>query len=84
MAAHSFSNSCIVLILPFVVAYVAPNNTREEWARILVFVAALVVTAILFFDFTAEASPRPWVSFLIVGNRHAEITKLLFWASYQK
>ncbi|KAI6190591.1 Sodium-dependent phosphate transport protein 1 [Aphelenchoides bicaudatus] len=60
MATFGFTNSIIVLILPFVVTFVAPDNTREEWRRILVFIAALVITAILFFDWTAEATPRPW------------------------
>jgi hypothetical protein len=41
-------------------AYVAPDNSREQWTRILIFVAVVVVVAILFFDFTAEATPRPW------------------------
>lgn len=60
MAVHSFTNSCIVLLLPFIVDFVAPDNTREQWAKILIFIAALVVGAIIFFDFTAEATPRPW------------------------
>jgi uncharacterized membrane protein len=60
MATHSFTNSLIVLLLPALVAFVAPDNTREEWARILIFVAVLVVTAIFLFDLTAQATPRPW------------------------
>lgn len=60
MAIHQFTNSCIVLLLPFLVAYIAPDSTREQWAQILVFIAVLVVAAILFFDLNAEATERAW------------------------
>ncbi|KAI6237748.1 Vesicular glutamate transporter 2 [Aphelenchoides besseyi] len=60
MAMHSFSNSCIVLILPALVRLLAPNNSAEEWARLLVLIAVIVAVAIVIFDVTAQATPRKW------------------------
>lgn len=60
MACHQFTNSMIILILPGLVALIAPDNTRSQWARILIGISILVVTAIIFFDFTAEGTSRKW------------------------
>ncbi|KAI6199360.1 Vesicular glutamate transporter 2 [Aphelenchoides besseyi] len=60
MAMHSFSNSCIVLVLPGLVRLLAPNNSAEEWARLLVLIAVIVAAAIVIFDITAQATPRRW------------------------
>ncbi|KAI6230826.1 hypothetical protein M3Y99_01027600 [Aphelenchoides fujianensis] len=53
---------CIVLLLPALVSFVAPDHSREQWARILIFVSLLVASAIVFFDITARATPRKWAT----------------------
>ncbi|KAI6219945.1 MFS domain-containing protein [Aphelenchoides besseyi] len=60
MAIHQFTNSLIILLLPPIVFFIAPDGTREQWARILISISVLVVVAILFFDCTARGTTRKW------------------------
>ncbi|KAI6230081.1 Sodium-dependent phosphate transport protein 1 [Aphelenchoides fujianensis] len=60
MAMHQFTNSLIILLLPALVVLLAPDNSRAQWARILVTISVLVVVAIVFFDVTAEGTSREW------------------------
>uniref|UniRef100_A0A1I7S7S3 MFS domain-containing protein n=1 Tax=Bursaphelenchus xylophilus TaxID=6326 RepID=A0A1I7S7S3_BURXY len=60
MALNSFTNSTIVLILPFVIEFLAPDNTRAQWTRVLVGITVIVVSFTLVFDFNAKGEPRPW------------------------
>ncbi|KAI6230439.1 hypothetical protein M3Y99_01063100 [Aphelenchoides fujianensis] len=62
MALNSLSTSFAILLLPPAITHFAPSNSREEWTRILVFIAVFCCIVTLIFDFTAEGEPRPWVS----------------------
>ncbi|KAL7071924.1 hypothetical protein ACQ4LE_008611 [Meloidogyne hapla] len=55
-----FACSSIIILIPILVSFLAPDNRPEQWTRIFLIVAVVVVFCVLFFDCTAEASPRPW------------------------
>ena len=38
----------------------APDNTQQQWGRIFITIAAVVVAATMVFNFTVEVDPRPW------------------------
>lgn len=60
MALNSFTNSSIVLILPFAIELLAPQNTRAQWTTILIGITVIVVVFTLVFDYNAKGEPRPW------------------------
>ncbi|CAD5207078.1 unnamed protein product [Bursaphelenchus okinawaensis] len=60
MAINGFSNSAIVLALPGIVTLFAPNNSKEEWSRLFIFVCVLVFIVTIVFDATAQVTPRSW------------------------
>ncbi|KAI6230260.1 Sodium-dependent phosphate transport protein 1 [Aphelenchoides fujianensis] len=62
MAVNQLFASFGLLVLPPIVAAVAPHNTREEWALLLVGTALFVLATTAFFDLTATATPRPWAT----------------------
>ncbi|KAI6207187.1 Major facilitator superfamily MFS-1 domain containing protein [Aphelenchoides fujianensis] len=76
MAVNQLLASFGLLVLPPIVAAVAPHNTREEvssrrggvssrcfqWALLLVGTALFVLATTAFFDLTATATPRPWAT----------------------
>uniref|UniRef100_A0A914MWX4 Major facilitator superfamily (MFS) profile domain-containing protein n=1 Tax=Meloidogyne incognita TaxID=6306 RepID=A0A914MWX4_MELIC len=55
-----FACSSIIILIPILVSFLAPDNRPEQWTRIFIIVAVVVVCCVVFFDCTAEASPRPW------------------------
>ncbi|KAI6181622.1 hypothetical protein M3Y98_00848900 [Aphelenchoides besseyi] len=61
MSLNSLSTSFVILLLPPAMSHFAPRNSREEWTKILVFIAVFCCTTTLIFDLTAQATPRPWV-----------------------
>lgn len=60
MAWESILSSVTTLLLPLAIDLAAPNNRVDEWARILIGIAAFeTVTIVLFFLF-CDTKPRPW------------------------
>ena len=55
-----FINSVIVLVLPFFVKFLAPDNTPDQWARIFYIISAVIFVALMIFNFTCKAEPRKW------------------------
>ncbi|KAI6238610.1 Sodium-dependent phosphate transport protein 1 [Aphelenchoides fujianensis] len=62
IAVNQLLASFGLLVLPPIVAAVAPHNTRQEWAFLLVGTALFVLATTAFFDLTATATPRPWAT----------------------
>uniref|UniRef100_A0A7E4W9P6 MFS domain-containing protein n=1 Tax=Panagrellus redivivus TaxID=6233 RepID=A0A7E4W9P6_PANRE len=60
LAMNTFIVSAVMLIFPPIVSYLTPDNTPEQWAWVFYGVAFIVTTTAIFFNFTAQASPRPW------------------------
>uniref|UniRef100_A0A7E4ZWQ7 MFS domain-containing protein n=1 Tax=Panagrellus redivivus TaxID=6233 RepID=A0A7E4ZWQ7_PANRE len=60
MTVMSFIVSVIILILPYAVMFIAPDNTRSQWAIIFLGSAGLITFTTMFFNFTAQAETRPW------------------------
>uniref|UniRef100_A0A915CSJ0 Major facilitator superfamily (MFS) profile domain-containing protein n=1 Tax=Ditylenchus dipsaci TaxID=166011 RepID=A0A915CSJ0_9BILA len=59
MALSALTASIVVLLIPPGVSLLAPNNSTQEWSRIFLGIAVIVVVTIIIFDVTAEVDPRP-------------------------
>ena len=60
MTIMGFLNSVVVLILPFFVKFLAPDNTPDQWARIFYIISAAIFIALMIFNLTCKAEPRKW------------------------
>uniref|UniRef100_A0A915DHH8 Major facilitator superfamily (MFS) profile domain-containing protein n=1 Tax=Ditylenchus dipsaci TaxID=166011 RepID=A0A915DHH8_9BILA len=60
MAFTALTCSIILLVMPLGVSILAPNNSTDEWSKIFLIIAVVVVITTLIFDFTAQVDPRPW------------------------
>ena len=56
----SLVNSVVILILPFIVSLVAPDNTESQWTIVFYILAVIVFVAMMFFNFVCEVEPRSW------------------------
>ena len=56
----SLVNSVVILILPFIVSLIAPDNTDSQWAVVFYALAVVVFVAMMFFNFVCEVEPRSW------------------------
>uniref|UniRef100_A0AC35GNB5 Major facilitator superfamily (MFS) profile domain-containing protein n=1 Tax=Panagrolaimus sp. PS1159 TaxID=55785 RepID=A0AC35GNB5_9BILA len=74
LALNTFIQSTIMLILPPIVSFIAPDNTNEQWGIIFYGIAAIVSITAIIFNCTAEASPRPWVTSNGTLEEHEAIT----------
>ncbi|CAD5212324.1 unnamed protein product [Bursaphelenchus xylophilus] len=60
MATVTLSSSICILILPFIVEFMAPNNTPQEWSQMWICFGSFIILSTLVFNCVAEAEPRPW------------------------
>ncbi|KAE9555967.1 hypothetical protein FO519_000823 [Halicephalobus sp. NKZ332] len=60
MTIMSLTNSLVILILPFIVSSLAPDNTESQWAIVWYLLAVIVFMTMVFFNVVCEAEPRPW------------------------
>lgn len=52
---------CIAMLaIPFIVSFLAPNNTIEEWRSIFFFVSAILFITNLFFCYLCDSEAAPW------------------------
>ncbi|KAE9546384.1 hypothetical protein FO519_010404, partial [Halicephalobus sp. NKZ332] len=57
MTIMSLVNSVVILVLPFVVSVIAPDNTESQWAVVFYSLAVIVFIAMLFFNFVCQVEP---------------------------
>ncbi len=56
----SIGNMLTMLVVPFVIAGLAPNNTADEWRFVFLVVAGTLVMTNLFYVIFASAEPAEW------------------------
>uniref|UniRef100_A0A914ENH3 Major facilitator superfamily (MFS) profile domain-containing protein n=1 Tax=Acrobeloides nanus TaxID=290746 RepID=A0A914ENH3_9BILA len=71
-------SSFIILVLPMVIAILAPDNTHSQWSVIFIGVSMLTFTGLFIFLIFVEVEPRPWVKNSGVKNQvfQADIQKM--------
>ncbi|KAI1704539.1 major facilitator superfamily domain-containing protein [Ditylenchus destructor] len=74
MSVNSFTTSIIVLLIPYGVSLLAPNNTTDEWGRIFLIISTIVVVTAIMFDFTAQVDPRPWTYSVVDSGNNGKLT----------
>lgn len=60
MTVMGFINSVAVLILPFLVKFLAPDNTPAQWSTIFYVLSVVIFIALMIFNLTCKAEPREW------------------------
>ncbi|CAJ0558279.1 unnamed protein product, partial [Mesorhabditis spiculigera] len=75
MAVVTLINCILVLFIPVFVAFMAPDNTVEQWSRIFYVVAGVVILSNIYFLFTADSRPAEWTR-ADWGNPSASMPKV--------
>uniref|UniRef100_A0A7E4VDG5 MFS domain-containing protein n=1 Tax=Panagrellus redivivus TaxID=6233 RepID=A0A7E4VDG5_PANRE len=60
MAMMGVINSLVILMLPLLVALVAPEGTNRQWAIIFFILSGIVIVLMFFFNFVCKTTPRSW------------------------
>uniref|UniRef100_A0AC34QKB2 Major facilitator superfamily (MFS) profile domain-containing protein n=1 Tax=Panagrolaimus sp. JU765 TaxID=591449 RepID=A0AC34QKB2_9BILA len=60
MIIMSLVNSIVILVLPIIVSFVAPDNTPSQWATLFYILAVIVFVTMMFFNFVCQVEPREW------------------------
>ncbi|KAI1713866.1 major facilitator superfamily domain-containing protein [Ditylenchus destructor] len=60
LAMAAYISNVVILILPLLVSLFAPDNTIEQWSRLFLTIAGIVIVTVLYFVANAEVNPRPW------------------------
>uniref|UniRef100_A0A914CZT6 NADH dehydrogenase subunit 6 n=1 Tax=Acrobeloides nanus TaxID=290746 RepID=A0A914CZT6_9BILA len=61
MVVITLCSSCVSLILPIIVAIVAPDNTQAQWKVIFIGISILIFAGTIIFNIAADVEPRKWV-----------------------
>lgn len=56
----SLVNSIVILVLPIIVSFVAPDNTTSQWATLFYILAVIVFVTMMFFNIVCQVEPRQW------------------------
>ncbi|KAK0427569.1 hypothetical protein QR680_010300 [Steinernema hermaphroditum] len=73
MSVTSFIISAVILILPVMVRFMAPNNESSEWFLIFWVVAAVVLITTGIFVIVSDASPALWTKSASVLSANPEV-----------
>uniref|UniRef100_A0A914C2Y4 Major facilitator superfamily (MFS) profile domain-containing protein n=1 Tax=Acrobeloides nanus TaxID=290746 RepID=A0A914C2Y4_9BILA len=69
-------SSTILLILPIIVAILAPDNEQTQWKSIFIGICVIILSGMLIFNLTVEVQPRSWVQIAQMKNKVSNLSTI--------